>query len=406
MTRLMLILVLLFAAPKAWADRVDRLALAAAFADMGVQGEAAQAKAVLLDEVLAKIVDNYVEQRKSRDLVEAAVTALRAAPKQADGNAAMVAALEGVGKVLDPHTLYLSPADLDDMRVSLAGSFSGVGMELALKDDAVTVVAPIDDTPAARAGIVAGDRLTHVDGQPVAGLSLTQVVAKIRGPTGSAVALTLLRVGGQAQIVTLKRDVIRVTAVKSRLEGEVGYVRISQFNTGVAKLVGTALAELDKAAGGRLAGIVLDLRRNPGGLLDQAIAVSDLFLGDVPIVSTAGRLPDSRQLYSGRPGEIFANLPMVVLIDGGSASAAEIVAGALHDNRRAVLVGQKSYGKGSVQTILQLSQGAVKVTTARYLRPNTEPVDQIGIQPDIVAPEPSEGLDPQLQRALAIVKER
>jgi carboxyl-terminal processing protease len=405
----LLLVLLLLVAPAAQADRADRAALQAAFAHAGFEGEPARAKAALLEEMIGRIADVYVEPRQSRDLIDGAVQAVRALPKPSTPEVVFRAATESMAKTLDPHTTYLSPSDMDEMKVTMSGEFGGVGMELSMKDEHVTVVAPIDDTPAARAGVVAGDRLTHVDGQSVAGLSLTQVVSRIRGRAGTSVALILVRADGANQTrnvtLTLRRDIIRVVAVKGRLEGDVAYVRVTQFAGGVAQTLQRTLLDLDKSASGTLKGIVLDLRRNPGGLLDQAIAVSDLFLGDVPIVATTARRAEDRHVYNGRVGEILASLPMVVLIDGGSASASEIVAGALHDNRRAVLVGQKSFGKGSVQTVLPLSEGGLKVTTARYLRPNTLPVDQIGIDPDIAA-EPAEGSDPQLERALKAVKER
>jgi carboxyl-terminal processing protease len=212
------------------------------------------------------------------------------------------------------------------------------------------------------------------------------------------------RADGALRDVVLRREIIHLQAVKGRMEGsDVAYIRITQFAGGTAQTLKTTLQDLERSAGGRLKGVILDMRRNPGGLLDQAIAVADLFLGDVPIVQTTGRRAEDRQIYSGRSGEIVAGLPMVVLIDGGSASASEIVAGALKDHRRAVLVGQKSFGKGSVQTVMPLSEGGMRVTTSRYLRPSTQTVDKVGITPDIVT-EPAESGDPQLDRALKVVR--
>ncbi|MBF0325475.1 S41 family peptidase [Magnetospirillum moscoviense] len=386
------------------ADRADRALLTQAFTQAGLETPKAKAKAELLDEMIAKIVEVYVEPKESHQISEAAAKAVRELKPPQSPDDAFKAATGAMSEVLDPHTAYLTPADMDDMRTSFSGQFGGVGMELTMKEDQVVVVAPIDDTPAARAGIKVDDRILKVDGTPTAGQSLMQVVSKIRGKVGTPVTLTLSTTNGVTRDVVLKREIIQLQAVKGRLDGsDVAYVRVTQFAGGTAANLRSTLLDLEKAAGGRLKGIVLDLRRNPGGLLDQAIAVADLFLGDVPIVSTTGRRSQDRQVYSGRIGEIMAGLPIVVLIDGGSASASEIVAGALKDHRRAVLVGQKSFGKGSVQTILDLSEGGMRVTTSRYLRPSTQPVDKVGITPDIVT-EPVEGSDPQLDRALKVVR--
>ncbi|CAA7614457.1 putative carboxy-terminal-processing protease [Magnetospirillum sp. LM-5] len=386
------------------ADRADRALLTQAFSQAGLETPKAKAKAELLDEMISKIVEVYVEPKESHQISEAAAKAVRELKPPQSPDDAFKAATTAMSEVLDPHTAYLTPADMDDMRTSFSGQFGGVGMELTMKEDQVVVVAPIDDTPAARAGIKVDDRILKVDGTPTAGQSLMQVVSKIRGKVGTPVTLTLATTNGVTRDVVLKREIIQLQAVKGRLDGsDVAYVRVTQFAGGTAANLRSTLLDLEKAAGGRLKGIVLDLRRNPGGLLDQAIAVADLFLGDVPIVSTTGRRSQDRQVYSGRIGEIMPGLPIVVLIDGGSASASEIVAGALKDHRRAVLVGQKSFGKGSVQTILDLSEGGMRVTTSRYLRPSTQPVDKVGITPDIVT-EPVEGSDPQLDRALKVVR--
>ncbi|CAA7612656.1 S41 family peptidase [Magnetospirillum sp. UT-4] len=402
MRLLLLCLGIVLSAPAAWADRADRAVLSAAFDQAGIEGDPVRAKVFLIDEMIGRIADTYVEPRERSALAHAAAEAVRKLDRKASPDEAFKTAVEAMVKQLDPHTAYLSPADMEDMRSMVTGEFGGVGMELTMKDDHVTVVAPIDDTPAARAGIMAGDRITLVDGQTVQGQSLSQVVARIRGKVGTRVTLMLARPDGKPREVVLRREIIHVSAVRGRLEGDVAYVRLSQFAGGVAINLKSTLLDLDRAAGGRLGGIVLDLRRNPGGLLDQAVEVSDLFLGDVPIVATTGRRQEDRQVYSGRSGEILANVPMAVMIDGGSASASEIVAGALRDNRRAVLVGQKSFGKGSVQTLLPLSEGSLKVTTAHYLRPSTLPVDKVGLQPDI----PAEGDDVQLERALKAVRGR
>ena len=406
MIRLILIAVgaLILAAGPVRADRADRALLGSAFSQAGIDAPKARAKAELLDEMIDKIAEVYVEPKDPHRLAEAAARAVRElkAPQSVDD--AFKAAAAAVSADLDPHTAYLTPSDMDDMKTSFSGQFGGVGMELTMKEDQVVVVAPIDDTPAARAGIQVDERIVRVDGQPVAGLSLTQVVSRIRGRVGTSVTLGMKRADGALRDVVLRREIIHLQAVKGRMEGsDVAYIRITQFAGGTAQTLKTTLQDLERSAGGRLKGVILDMRRNPGGLLDQAIAVADLFLGDVPIVQTTGRRAEDRQIYSGRSGEIVAGLPMVVLIDGGSASASEIVAGALKDHRRAVLVGQKSFGKGSVQTVMPLSEGGMRVTTSRYLRPSTQTVDKVGITPDIVT-EPAENGDPQLDRALKVVR--
>nr|WP_249209252.1 S41 family peptidase [Magnetospirillum sulfuroxidans] len=314
-------------------------------------------------------------------------------------------ALTELSHTLDPHTAYLSVAEWNDMQVSVSGKFSGVGMELAMKDKMVVVVAPIDGSPAAQAGIQPEDRVLAVDGQTIEGLSLTQVVNRIRGPVGRKVALRLANSAGQEREVTIIRDLIRLHPVSGRLEGDVAIIRVSQFSGGVTALLRNQVIDLQKQAAFGLKGMVLDLRRNPGGLLDEAVRMADLFLGDVPIVSTKARNPDDDEHRSGHVGEILPGVPMVVLIDGGSASASEIVAGALKDHHRAILVGQKSYGKGSVQVLEKLSEGGVRVTIARYFRPSDQPVDGIGITPDQEV-APAEGSDPQLEKALETVRKR
>nr|CAM75625.1 Peptidase S41A, C-terminal protease [Magnetospirillum gryphiswaldense MSR-1] len=244
-----------------------------------------------------------------------------------------------------------------------------------------------------------------VGGESVDGLTLGQVVARIRGPVGKEVRLRLRNPAGADRDLAIIRDVIRLQPVKGRLDGDIGYVRVSQFSGGVAALLRSQVMELDRQSAFGLKGLVLDLRRNPGGVLDEAVKMADLFLGDVAIVSTKARNPADNDSRYGRQGEIVAGTPMVVLIDGGSASASEIVAGALKDQGRATLVGQKSYGKGSVQVLEEVSEGGVRVTIARYFRPNKQPVDGVGISPDIEI-TPAENSDPQLERALEVVRKR
>lgn len=384
----------------AWADRADRALLRQAFEQAGLSAKA-DGKVELLDEIIDVIAKRHVDARNSHPLAEKAAAAI--ATKTASVDEAFQAATAELTHSLDPHTAYLSPSEWADMQVSVSGRFSGVGMELTMKDKAVMVITPIDGSPAAAAGIKTDDQVLAVDGASVEGQSLAQVVSRIRGPVGKEVRLRLRAPGGAEREVTIVRDLIRLHPVKGRLEGDVAVVRISQFSGGVSAMLRDELATLEKQAAFGLKGVVLDLRRNPGGVMDEAVRMSDLFLGAVPIVSTKAREPDDDEQRSGRAGEILSGLPMAVLIDGGSASASEIVAGALRDNRRAVLVGQKSYGKGSVQVLEKLSEGGIRVTIARYYRPSQQPVDGIGITPDIEV-APVEGADPQLQRALEAVR--
>jgi carboxyl-terminal processing protease len=271
------------------------------------------------------------------------------------------------------------------MQVQTRGEFGGLGIEVTMENGLVKVVSPIDDTPAARAGLKPGDFITHIDGDPVAGLSLNEAVEKMRGPVNSEIKLTIRREGRDPFEVKLTRAIVKIQSVKSHLEGpDVGYIRITSFNEQTDSGLQAAMKSLKAQAGDKLTGIVLDLRNNPGGLLDQAIAVSDDFLEQGEIVSTRGRHPEDGARYNARPGDITNGLPMVVLINGGSASASEIVAGALQDHHRAVLLGTKSFGKGSVQTIIQLpGHGAMRLTTARYYTPSGRSIQAKGIEPDI-----------------------
>jgi carboxyl-terminal processing protease len=273
-----------------------------------------------------------------------------------------------------------------DMQVQVRGEFGGLGIEVTMENGLVKVVSPIDDTPAAHAGLKPGDFITAIDGDQVMGLSLNEAVEHMRGPVNSDVKLSIRREGRDPFDVTLKRAVVKIQSVKSRLEGQdIGYIRITSFNEQTDSGLQNAIKSLKSQAGDKLAGIVLDLRNNPGGLLDQAIAVSDAFLDKGEIVSTRGRRAEDAQRYNARPGDITNGLPIVVLINGGSASASEIVAGALQDQHRAVLLGTRSFGKGSVQTIIQLpGHGAIRLTTARYYTPSGRSIQAKGIEPDIV----------------------
>ncbi|AVM75173.1 S41 family peptidase [Magnetospirillum gryphiswaldense] len=392
----------LWSAP-AHADRADRETLRQAFHKAGISVKLAERQVDLLDEIIEAIADRHVDAPDSHVLADKMAAAIAAKNQPLDE--AVKAGLAELTHVLDPHTAYLPPNEWNDMQVSVSGKFSGVGMELAMKDKAVMVVSPIDGSPAAQAGIRTDDRVLAVDGESVDGLTLGQVVARIRGPVGKEVRLRLRNPAGADRDLAIIRDVIRLQPVKGRLDGDIGYVRVSQFSGGVAALLRSQVMELDRQSAFGLKGLVLDLRRNPGGVLDEAVKMADLFLGDVAIVSTKARNPADNDSRYGRQGEIVAGTPMVVLIDGGSASASEIVAGALKDQGRATLVGQKSYGKGSVQVLEEVSEGGVRVTIARYFRPNKQPVDGVGISPDIEI-TPAENSDPQLERALEVVRKR
>jgi carboxyl-terminal processing protease len=271
------------------------------------------------------------------------------------------------------------------MQVQVQGQFGGLGIEVTMENGFVKVVSPIDDTPAAAAGLKPNDFIIAIDGESVQGLSLAEAVDRMRGPINSAIKLTIKRDVKDPFDVTLKRAVVKIQSVKSSLQGsDVGYIRISSFNEQTDSGLQAAMKSLRDQAGTKLAGIVLDLRNNPGGLLDQAIAVSDDFLEKGEIVSTRGRRAEDAQRYDAKPGDITNGLPMVVLINGGSASASEIVAGALKDHHRAILLGTKSFGKGSVQTIIQLpGHGAIRLTTARYYTPSGRSIQAEGITPDI-----------------------
>ncbi len=287
---------------------------------------------------------------------------------------------------LDPHSSYLNPESYDGMKVQTRGKFGGLGIEVTMENGFVKVVAPIDDTPAAKAGIQAGDLITHLDGEPVLGLTLAEAVDKMRGLVDTDLTLTIRRNGEQEPLeLTLTRAIITVQSVRGRLEDDgILYVRISSFteqtDSGLRKIIDTLKAE----AGDNFQGLVLDLRNNPGGLLDQAIAVADDFLEKGEIVSTRGRKQGDAQRYNAKPDDIINGMPIVVLINGGSASASEIVAGALQDHGRAVVLGTKSFGKGSVQTIVPLQgNGAMRMTTARYYTPSGTSIQAKGIVPDI-----------------------
>ncbi|WGF87331.1 S41 family peptidase [Marinivivus vitaminiproducens] len=299
------------------------------------------------------------------------------------------AAINGMLTSLDPHSGYLDTERHRDMQVQTRGEFGGLGIEVTMENGLVKVVSPIDDTPAEKAGIMAGDYITQIDDEPVMGMTLSEAVEQMRGPVDSAIRLSLRREGREDEInVSLNRAIIKISPVRSSTEaGNVGYLRVTTFNEQTETAAREAVAKLRQDIGGEMKGLVLDLRNNPGGLLDQAVAVSDLFLDRGEVVSTRGRRPDSIQRFSAHQGDVVDGLPMVVLINGGSASASEIVAGALQDHGRAVVMGTQSFGKGSVQTIMPLpGHGAIRLTTARYYTPAGTSIQATGISPNIMVP--------------------
>ncbi len=320
----------------------------------------------LFGEVFERVRAEYVDDVSDDSLVESAIN--------------------GMLTSLDPHSNYLNTKNFNDMKVQTRGEFGGLGIEVSMENGLVKVVSPIDDTPAARAGLKPGDLITHLDGDPVQGMTLPEAVEKMRGPVSSEIKLTIRREGKEPFDVKLIRATIKIQSVRSHLEGDnIAYIRITTFNEQTDVGLNNAMKNLKQQAGGKLLGVILDLRNDPGGLLDQAVAVADAFLEKGEIVSTRGRRSEDAQRYNARPGDIAAGLPIAVLINGGSASASEIVAGALQDHHRAILLGTRSFGKGSVQTIIPLpSHGAMRLTTARYYTPSGRSIQAKGIDPDIV----------------------
>lgn len=326
----------------------------------------------LFGDIFERIRGQYVEEVDAADLIEAAI--------------------DGMLSSLDPHSSYLSPEDAADMRVQTRGEFGGLGIEVTQEEGFVKVVSPIDDTPADEAGIEAGDFITHVDGDSVLGLSLDEAVGMMRGVVGSEIVITVVREGEDEPFdVTIVRDTIKLTAVRTRVEGKSVVLRVTTFNDQTYSNLEAGIEKQIEAAGGidLVNGFILDLRNNPGGLLTQAIRVSDAFLDKGEIVSTRGRDPEDGDRHNANIGDLAQQKPLVVLINGGSASASEIVAGALQDHRRAIVVGTKSFGKGSVQTVMPMrGSGAMKLTTARYYTPSGRSIQALGISPDIIVEQP------------------
>lgn len=319
----------------------------------------------LFGDVFERVRSQYVDPVEDKELIESAVN--------------------GMLTDLDPHSSYLNEENFDEMQVNTKGEFGGLGIEVTMENGLVKVVSPIDDTPAFRAGIQAGDYIASIDGEAVMGLTLSDAVDKMRGKVGTDIELVIRREGVNEPLeFTITRDIIKIQSVRSRVEGNVGYVRITTFNQNTEDGLKKAIADIKKEIGGTLIGYVLDLRNNPGGLLNQAIAVSDVFLDKGEIVSTRGRDESDTKRDNATPGDLADGLPVVVLINGGSASGSEIVAGALQDHKRAILLGTKSFGKGSVQTVIPLpGHGAMRLTTARYYTPSGRSIQAKGIEPDI-----------------------
>ncbi|MEC8086738.1 MAG: S41 family peptidase [Pseudomonadota bacterium] len=320
----------------------------------------------LFGDVFERVRSEYVEDVSDEQLIEAAVN--------------------GMLSALDPHSSYLSHKNFREMQTQTRGEFGGLGIEVTMENGVVKVVSPIDDTPAFRAGLKSGDLITHLDGEPVQGLTLSEAVEKMRGKVGSDLKLTVRRENLDPFNVTVTRDIIKIRSVRSRMEGgDIAYVRITSFSEQTTSGVEQSIKSLRKKAKGKLAGVVIDLRNNPGGLLDQSVKVSDAFLDQGEIVSTRSRRPDESRRFNAKAGDITDGLPIVVMVNGGSASASEIVAGALQDHRRAIVLGTRTFGKGSVQTIIPLSgNGAIRLTTARYYTPSGRSIQAKGIEPDIL----------------------
>jgi carboxyl-terminal processing protease len=322
----------------------------------------------LFGEVFERVRADYVEKPDDNKLIESAIN--------------------GMVSGLDPHSSYMDPKSFRDMQVETTGEFGGLGIEVTMEDGLIKVVAPIDETPAAKAGILANDLITQLDGEQVQGMTLNQAIEKMRGPVNTKIKLTIMRKGQDKPIeVSLTREVIRVRSVRSQVEGDdVGYIRMTQFTEQTTDGLKKAFADITaKVSNDKLKGYILDLRNNPGGLLDQAISVSSAFIQRGEIVSTRGRNPEETQRITAQGGDLTKGKPLIVLINGGSASASEIVAGALQDQKRATILGTRSFGKGSVQTIIPLGSenGALRLTTARYFTPSGRSIQAKGIVPDI-----------------------
>ncbi len=358
-----------------WKIALPLLALAAIPTAVTVRAAAESDTYKQLDtlmDVFERVRSDYVDKTDDKKLIEGAITGMLAS--------------------LDPHSSYLDARDFANMRQTTDGEYGGLGLTVTTEDGAVKVVAPTDDTPAARAGIKSGDYITHLNGELIYGTTLQDAVDKMRGAPGTTVNLTIVREGATKPLdFSMKREVIQIKPVKFETRGPVGVIRISTFNKQTGDATKAAIASIEKKLGSGVAGYVVDLRSNPGGLLDQAIDVSDVFLDKGEIVSQRGRTKNDIQRYYAKSGDLTNGKPIVVLVDEGSASAAEIVAGALQDQRRAIVLGQRSFGKGSVQTLIPLSADtALRLTTARYFTPSGRSVQENGIEPDVQVPQLSD----------------
>ncbi len=341
----------------------------------------------LLAEVLEHVRREYVENISDQELIEAAIRGLIAD--------------------LDPHSAFLDAEQFDEIRISTTGEYSGVGIEVALENGVVKVITPIEDTPAFRAGVLAGDRILAVDGVPVNSENLNDTIDRMRGRVGTPVKISIARSPDPKPLeFTLSRASVQVHSVtQEMLEPGLGYVKISHFSETTTPDLEAAIAKLKKASAGKLRGLVLDLRNNPGGVLEAAIGVSDVFLDGGLIVTANGRAPDARFSMDAKPGDDLDGAPLIVLVNSGSASASEIVAGALQDHNRARLVGSQTYGKGSVQTVMALSDGhAIKLTTSRYFTPSGASIHERGIKPDVVIEDAKDGDDRALHAALDLLR--
>jgi len=317
-------------------------------------------------EVFGRVKSDYVESVNDKDLLEYAI--------------------RGMLSGLDPHSSYLNREEFREMRIGTDGKFGGLGIEVTMENGFVKVIAPIDDTPAQRAGVQSGDVIVRLDDTPVKGMTLNEAVKIMRGKPGTHIILTIVREGEEGPIkIKIKRDIIRIKSVRGRtLEPGYGYIRISQFQSATGTSMRKKLTELKKENGGQLKGLVLDLRNNPGGVLNASVSVADAFVTKGKIVYTEGRVKDSLLTFNASPNDLLKGSPIVVLVNGGSASASEIVAGALQDHNRAIIMGTKTFGKGSVQTIMPMNNGAaLKITTARYFTPSGRSIQAEGIEPDI-----------------------
>jgi len=323
----------------------------------------------LFGDVFEQVKSKYVEDVDDKRLIEAAIN--------------------GMLTSLDPHSSYLNMDNFEEMQVDTRGEFGGLGIEVTMEDGFVKVIAPIYDTPAEKAGLQPGDFITHIDGTAIRGMTLNDAVEMMRGKVNTDIVLTIIRKGEQAPFdVTLTRAVIKIQSVRAEPKDDIGYIRITKFNEQTASGLQRAIADMREEIGPEIKGLVIDLRNNPGGLLDQAISVSDAFLDKGEIVSTRPRDTENTERYNARSGDLSEGLPIVVLINDGSASASEIVAGALQDHRRAVIMGTRSFGKGSVQTILPMPGNvALRLTTARYYTPSGKSIQEVGIVPDIIVPQ-------------------